>query len=169
MKNLVLSLFFALLFATPSLQAKIDRFQEVAPGIWRGSEPKNQSDFEMLKGLGVQTIISLEWDSGVKAERAQAHSNGFEFINIPIVAKDRPEDAAMAEIFKYLLSKEHQPIFLHCKLGKDRTGLVFALYRVKIQGWSPRAAYEEWLSFGFSYRFLRNLDNYFREQTGFSN
>jgi hypothetical protein len=41
------------------------------------------------------------------------------------------------------------PTYLHCYHGKDRTGLVVALYKCKYMGMNPEDAIEEAKSFGF--------------------
>ena len=41
-------------------------------------------------------------------------------------------------------------VYLHCLHGRDRTGLVWALARVRILGWTPAAAEKEMAAFGFS-------------------
>jgi protein tyrosine/serine phosphatase len=53
-----------------------------------------------------------------------------------------------------------QPIYVHCALGRDRTGLLVALYRVRQLGWSPAAAYQEMQSQRFN-RLLIGIDHYF--------
>lgn len=45
----------------------------------------------------------------------------------------------------------HQPIFIHCAHGNDRTGLVVALYRILYENVSPTDAYEEMHNLGHSY------------------
>ena len=56
-------------------------------------------------------------------------------------------------------------VFIHCQHGKDRTGLLAALYRVKYQGWTPEQAHKEWAALGHSGMldtlFTGKMDNYF--------
>lgn len=165
------SLALALVFlAFPlSALAKLSLVQQVDGGVWRGSQPTAQRDFAKLKEMGIKVIINIQRidDSKVKVERKAAEESGFKFIHIPIDARARPDDGTIAQVFKELRKKSNQPVYLHCTLGRDRTGLVFALYRVKFQGLSPEEAYEEWTGLGFSGRFLKELDHYFKEKTGF--
>ena len=61
---------------------------------------------------------------------------------------------------------EH-PVYIHCEHGADRTGLLAALYRVKVQGWAPEDAKTEWEAHGhncLSRIFTGYLDDYFDEQ-----
>jgi protein tyrosine/serine phosphatase len=57
------------------------------------------------------------------------------------------------------------PIYIHCELGRDRVGLIAALYRVRFQGWRPQAAYAEMKCFGFR-SYLRGLERYFWNSSG---
>ncbi len=57
-------------------------------------------------------------------------------------------------------------IYVHCRHGQDRTGLVVGLERVFVEGWDPADAYAEMLSHGFHTYFL-GLKEYFFTQTGY--
>jgi protein-tyrosine phosphatase len=56
-----------------------------------------------------------------------------------------------------------RPVFVHCKRGRDRTGVMVALWRVAQCGWSPEAAIAEMNERGMSAhyrnyrRFIRSL------------
>ena len=39
--------------------------------------------------------------------------------------------------------------FVHCEHGQDRTGLIVALYRVKVNGWDKPKSEKEMLALGF--------------------
>jgi protein tyrosine/serine phosphatase len=41
------------------------------------------------------------------------------------------------------------PVLMHCKHGSDRTGLMAAMYRVVVQGWSKEDALNEMTQGGF--------------------
>jgi protein tyrosine/serine phosphatase len=56
------------------------------------------------------------------------------------------------------------PVLLHCMHGADRTGVVSALYRMSLQGWSKDAARQEMLHGGFGYHTMwRNIPGYLEE------
>jgi protein tyrosine/serine phosphatase len=144
---------FMICFAFLSTAFSLDRLQnvDVENQIWRGSQPLNTADYDQLTQLGVKTIISLRWEKEVIAEsRKQAEARGIEFVNIPFKANVGPSEEQLRQIFSIFENTAQKPVYLHCIFGKDRTGLIFALYRVKKQGWTKEAAYEEWLKFGFA-------------------
>ena len=161
-------LIFTVLVLLPLIgNAKIDRLQNVVPGVWRGSQPTALKDFDQLQEMGIKTIINLQWDSSVENEREIAESRGIKFINVPMKARDWPSDTDIKKIFDSLLNEKNHPVFLHCRMCKDRTGLIFALFRVEVMGWTPDKAYKEWIDFGFAHQALHNLRKYFMARTGY--
>jgi protein tyrosine/serine phosphatase len=107
------------------------RVAEVAPGIYRGSRPNRDADFEYLRGLGIRTILSLqdtEEGEQVGLERAQAERLGFAFFNSGVRGlPTQPTVASVDRAEQILADPSLRPIYLHCKLGRDRTGMVAAL------------------------------------------
>jgi len=146
--------------------AEIVRYKELEKGkIWRGGQPKNEEDYLQLKKQGIKTIINLRWDISVEESKKQAHKHGFKFINVPMKATDQPDEKNVNKVLNALRNPSNQPVFLHCQHGKDRTGLISALYRVEFQNWYASQAREEWINMGFAVRFLRKLDQYFLDRT----
>jgi tyrosine-protein phosphatase SIW14 len=160
MKTILLLLILSTHFA----HAEIQRLMELEAGaIYRGSQPQTTEDYQKLKSMGIKTIINLRWDASVTKSNQEASAHRFHFLNFPIKATDYPNNNQIQEIFEVLNDSRNHPIFIHCQFGKDRTGLVAALYRVLYQNWKPQQARNEWIQMGFAVRFLRNLDQYFSD------
>jgi protein tyrosine/serine phosphatase len=49
-----------------------------------------------------------------------------------------------------MINPDNQPVYIHCQLGQDRTGVVIAAYRMRVDGWSLSEAEAEMQSFGFN-------------------
>ncbi len=133
--------------------------------IYRGGQPSSIQDYQKLKSLGVKTVINLRWDTTVEQSMTAAREHRFQFLNFPIKATDYPDANQIHEIFEILDDSRNYPIFIHCQHGKDRTGLIAALYRVHRQNWKPVDARKEWIQMGFAVHFLRNLDKFFSAST----
>ncbi len=157
---------FSILGVSLFANAKIVRLIQLDPGVWRGSQPTTPEDYQQLKSLGIKTILNLRWDDSVAESKSLAEANGFQFFNIPIVAADGPTDDDIKKAFAVILDKAEQPVYFHCTLGRDRTGLIAALYRVRVQNEDPQKAYDEWVGLGFARGFLRKMDAYFKNSTG---
>ena len=65
-------------------------------------------------------------------------------------------------VIDIMTNPDNQPAYVHCKLGQDRTGVVIAAYRMKVDGWSLPDAEAEMQSFGFNDLWI-NLKKFVRE------
>lgn len=160
----------------PSAAGPIANFHEVRAGLYRGGHPDG-AGLDYLKSLGVKTIVDLEvgdfieafpWD--IDTELAEAKKRGITVVREPMsafepAASDR-FDKQMDEIEALLADASKGPIYVHCKHGQDRTGLVIGLERVLDEGWAPKDAYAEMLKLGFHPMF-EGLNHYFEEKTGY--
>ena len=128
---------------SPELEstASITRFQMVAPGLYRGGQPERES-FEHLKKNGIKTIINLRTEND---EEAIVKELGMNYIHIPVSIKiwSKIPSQAIEKYFSVLNDPANYPIFFHCRRGADRTGAMASFYRIAVQGWEPRQAYEE--------------------------
>ena len=132
-------LLLSLLVLKASLSfAAINRFSRVDAGIYRGAQPQVVSDYQFLKASGVNTIINLrETPTDVAAEAMVAHELGFIFRSYPIDGNSNPNQLEVSQILIDLNTRALLPIFIHCQEGKDRTGMIIGIYRVKTEHWDP--------------------------------
>lgn len=148
-----------LLIASIASNAAIPRFSEVSPGIYRGGQPTESRDYDDLRERGIRTIINLRTDHD-RLERKKSKKLGMKLIEIGIHPLVPVSEKDMNQVLRDLANPNLRPIFIHCREGKDRTGLAIGLYRVRYEGWTQQRAYLEMLSFGFS-EYLFFLKNYF--------
>ncbi|MBO0722086.1 MAG: dual specificity protein phosphatase family protein, partial [Blastocatellia bacterium] len=47
--------------------------------------------------------------------------------------------------------KRNAPVFVHCRRGSDRTGVIIALYRIKQDGWTAEQAIKEANLYGMGF------------------
>jgi len=59
----------------------------------------------------------------------------------------------VAEFLKIANDAANQPIYVHCKGGRHRTGLVTAVYRMTHDGWNFDKAFAEMMKYDFGYGF----------------
>lgn len=135
--------------------ADLDRFMEVSPDLFRGAQP-NPIHMAELKRRGIRTLMSFVKSpyEDVQQEAAEARRLGLRFFAFPITTMKGPNDEQINAIFTELLRPSNAPVFIHCRHGKDRTGLIAGLYRVHLQYWTADAAYREMRSMGFNPLFL---------------
>ena len=148
-----IGILFGFLFGVVSVPAQgaIYGFAEFDPGLYRGSHPDSQADFEILKRAKIKTILSLQWtDPSTLPEKEQATLNQITYINIPF-SYVLPSREHMVEILGHLQNDSLKPLYLHCRQGRDRTGLAVAMYRIHVQNGNADTAYDEMIRFNFNW------------------
>lgn len=134
---------------------------EVSPGIYRGPAPESAADYRQLSALGVKTVLDLRKFRTRKMDdsRRCVELHGMDYQQIPVAFRPKRDGSAECA-FRALTNVGYYPIYIHCELGRDRVGLIVALYRVRCEGWSLCSAYAEMQRFGFNEK-LRGLERYF--------
>ena len=137
------------------------RFNKVSEDIYRGGAPSH-SDLSMMSDVfNMKTILSLDGNIG-SAIASKVKKLGMEHIIIPI------SGAGSISLMKYLqnhivsILSSKQPIYVHCRHGSDRTGMVIALYRINHDGWSPDRALREAEQYGFGNKLDDNTETLYR-------
>lgn len=125
----------------------IRRLRKVANGLFRGSHP-NIKDLWYLKDiLGIKKIVSLDQETGDKIDRP-CKLLGINHVKAYINGDRKTLYHVLNQNLKSLLL-DGGPTFVHCHEGKDRTGLICALFKCKYMGMDPDKAIEEAKSLGF--------------------
>lgn len=146
----------------------IVRFAQVDDGIYRGSRPKSDADFRFLRSKHVRFIVSLEFIPFLSEfEEHKAKKYGIGFVHAVMNGSPvPPSEKHVNRVLRILKDKRNHPIYVHCALGRDRTGLIAALYKMYFRGMPPQAAWQEMRSFGFKDSWtLRGLKSYFQKHT----
>lgn len=159
---------FLLLLAfspAPAAASSIENFRRVGHDLYRGARPDKEG-LRYLKSIGVRTILNLEHArDAVRDEMRSAAALGIREISIPMWYL-RPRDRKVDQALEIIADPRLRPLYVHCRAGRDRTGLVMAISRVEHEGWRPRDAYQEMLRFGF-HRALFWMADYVRDRIGY--
>jgi hypothetical protein len=125
----------------------IPDFGEVTPTLYRGGEPK-KGGFEALAKMGVQIVVDLRGDREV--ERRKLARLGIKYVPMPWQCSF-PKDRIFAKFITLIRENPGKKIFVHCRVGDDRTGMMVAAYRMVEEGWSAEKAKQEMLTYGFNF------------------
>ena len=127
---------------------ELPNFHQVNEKLYRGAQPKKDG-IKRLAQLGVKTIVSLREEDGLaRSEEAEARAAGLRYFNVPLKQAGRPTDQQVERALAILNTDENQPVFVHCRLGADRTGLIIAVYRITHDGWTSERAKAEANQYG---------------------
>jgi tyrosine-protein phosphatase SIW14 len=118
----------------------------VAPGIYRGALPE-KGGYETLKKIGIKTVIDMRTTG---SEKADVEAAGMRSIAIPIQMSRSGLLPKVEQVVELMSDPANQPVYVHCRHGQDRTGIVVAAYRMKNQGWSLADAETDMQAFGFN-------------------
>jgi protein tyrosine/serine phosphatase len=157
-----LAIFFlvqALVYAGDITALHVRNFGEINSHLYRGAAP-SPAALEELRALGVKVIVDLRLPGeGPEAESLKVRSLGMKYVNVPLAAWSPPTRAQIEQVLLLLYSSDSEPVFIHCRRGKDRTGTVLACYRIQHDNWDNRRALEEAKSYGMS-RLERSMQDY---------
>jgi len=117
-------------------KATLAHFGQVDDGVYKGSRPRTDADYRLLQSRHVKYILDLELLPLLQpSEQERAKRYGMEVIHARINASPvPPSEEHIASILAILRDRRYRPIYFHCALGRDRTALVAALYKMYLWG-----------------------------------
>jgi len=127
-------------------QKGVPNFGEVTPTLYRGGL-LNAEGLKALKKLGMNVVIDTHAND--KHEEELVESLGMKYVAIPWHCP-WPHDEIFAKFLAVVHENRGKKIFVHCRLGDDRTGMMVAAYRMAEEGWNADEAMNEMRSFGFT-------------------
>jgi tyrosine-protein phosphatase SIW14 len=125
----------------------VANFGEVTPYLYRGAQPSLQG-FQGLAAMGIDMVVDARL-SHKSSEKKVVTAAGMQYISIPWHCMF-PKDKAMAQFLAVLRDNPKKKIFVHCRLGDDRTGMMIAAYRMAVDNWSAEEAWTEMMHFGMN-------------------
>jgi len=135
----------------------VGNFGQVSPTLYRGGQPSPQG-LEGLAKMGVNIVVDVRL-SGRDKERKAVTNHGMQFVGLPwhcLFPKDEP----FVRFLALLRENPGKKVFVHCRYGDDRTGMMIAAYRMAVEGWTPEEARQEMEKFGFHRMICPSLGPY---------
>lgn len=116
---------------------------QVDEGLYRGGQPTT-AGIRQLAAMGIKTVVCLRHPGRVtREERRLTEGLGMRWVQLPMWIWWRPSDPQIREFLDVAASPTDRPVFVHCRQGWNRSGIMVAIYRIAYQGWAPREAYLE--------------------------
>ncbi len=104
----------------------------ISKDLYRGGQFDADGVAE-LKKPGIKTVVTLRCtydDSDLLA------GSGIECVQIPTKAWSEHQEEQAVQFLRIVTDRKRLPAFVHCDFGGDRTGMMIAVYRMAVQGWS---------------------------------
>lgn len=136
--------------------------------LWRGAKPDTVAAAELVT-LGVKSVVNLELlhdDVAAFLQARPARAGVVDYFRLRswepnVVLAPRLLDGQVAE-FIAIVRSQPRPVYVHCRAGQNRTGIMVAAYRIIEEGVPVDRAIEEmgqfqglWFEQGAAY--LRQL------------
>ena len=133
-------------WATKLDRPGLSNFYEVTTNLYRGAQP-TALGMKELKSMGIRTVLDLR---SFHSDTSLAAGDGLKLARLHMKPW-HAEDEDVVNFLKIVSNTNNLPLFVHCQRGADRTGMICAVYRVVICGWTKDAAIQEMKEGGFAF------------------
>lgn len=147
--------------ALSSSSGDLPNFVSVNDKVLRGGQP-TEKGLSMLKDAGVKTVINLRTETNLIAnEEKTAKKLGMHFVNLPMYMFEQPDSKKFKQFLSVVNNPANQPVYVHCRMGQDRTGTMIGAYRMTQDKWTATKAFDEMYSLGFRPGFVPLMKGFF--------
>src|SRR5262245_29667671 len=144
----------------------VPNFGRVNTHLYRGAQPEI-AGYAALKGLGIDTVVRLSTgEEYIAAEREHVEALGMEFVSLPWRASDVPTNEQIQAFLDLVRQQPPRTIFVHCRKGIDRTGVMLAIYRIAIDHFTADRHIADMKAFHYRYLFHPHLQTYIEAFSG---
>ena len=111
--------------------------------LYRSGQP-TAAEFEKFHQKGIRTVVNFrdepQW---IEWERRGVEGLGMKYVSLPwsIVKSVKPE--LLDQLFEVLDNPANHPVLMHCKHGRDRTGVMTTLALMRYEKLSEAQAREQ--------------------------
>ena len=117
---------------------------QMTPTLYRSALPDGHA-LPLLQKLKIVTVINFLPESDTQ----WLQSSDIKQVQLSYRTNHVDDADVLAAIRAIQAAETDGPVLMHCKHGADRTGLMAAMYRVVVQGWSKEDALNEMTLGGF--------------------
>lgn len=129
----------------------VPNFYKVSDGLYRSAQPASAEALHNLETsyLRIRTVINLSLS---QSDLDKTGGTGLVYEHIPMTGWPLfPKERQVIQFLQIVTDKKRAPVLVHCQHGADRTGIMCAIYRIAVQGWTKERALEEMIEGGFGF------------------
>ncbi|MGE3108774.1 MAG: hypothetical protein AB7G11_06435 [Phycisphaerales bacterium] len=124
--------------SVPEDYAGLHNVVAYSEGLYSGSAPDGEDGFEILRAMGVRTIVSVD---GARPDVERAAAMGLRYVHLPIGynGMSTPRRLELARAVRDLPG----PVYIHCHHGKHRSAGAAGAVAVTLNRATPEAMLEK--------------------------
>lgn len=100
----------------------VGNFGFISAEVWRGAQP-TADGLRTLYAMGCKTVIDLQ-----ERDESGAVPAGMKYVRLP-TSEWNAANVDVGAVLK-AIDQSPKPVFIHCHVGRDRTGLAVGAYRL---------------------------------------
>ena len=144
----------------------LPNFGRVTENLYRGGQSTSDG-FSALHAMGVGMVVNLRKDRAeIATEKREVESLGMKSVGIPWSASHKPSSAQIVEFLDLVRANPNTKIFVHCRRGADRTGVMIAAYRIAVEHKPVAEAVTEMHRYHYDWLFRPQLKRYIESLPG---
>ena len=147
---LIVSLFVFVATVKFNLRANVPNFGTTEQGFFTRSGQMTPAGLQYLRKLGVTAVVKLNLNGeagGLSSATEQKYIKTY-YAGINANAPANCKGAEKIADWVNMLIANGEWVHIHCKLGRDRTGLVSGIWRLKYQGANRVDIKNDWKKYG---------------------
>ena len=117
---------------------------QMSPTLYRSALPDSEAQ-ALLDKLKIGTVINFLKEP----DDTWLKTPGVVQVQLPYRTNHVDDGDVLTALRAIQSAQARGPVLMHCKHGSDRTGLMSAMYRVVVEGWSKEDALKEMTQGGF--------------------
>lgn len=133
-------------WAVPLADPAVPNLHQLTPTLYRCAQP-DAAGMRALEARGIKTVINLR---AFHTDRDELRGTGLLTEELSVKTWHL-EDEDVIRVMVLLSDGRKGPFVVHCQHGADRTGVMCALYRIVVQGWTKDEAIREMTIGGFGF------------------
>lgn len=133
-------------WAQPMKVAGVPNLFQISTNLYRSAQP-TAGGMRNLDKMGVETILNLR---SFHSDLDEISATGLRHEHITMKTW-HPEREDAVRFLQIVTNPRNAPVLVHCQHGADRTGAMFAIYRIAVQGWSREEALREMTEGGYGF------------------
>src|SRR5450755_3260475 len=132
--------YWSLVEEAPSRQGPPNNYGVIWPReLTRSGLPHSEQGWTWLRRQGVRSIVTFRKENDINYRQF-----GFERVmQLPLSRSAMPTEEQATRYLKFIQDPANQPVHIHCAAGRSRTGMMAALARYSVDGWTMDRALEE--------------------------